>query len=153
MADPFSVATGALAVATAGIKVLADTLTTYINCVRKAEKQPQPIVDHVKLTSNVLANVGTPLKDEQVRQLYTAELLNSTSEALKGLQKSFEDLDDFVTRILKRGQDGRFSMSLASKLNFHFKQKELDFLQAHMERFKSSLDLMLGVYNLANAAR
>lgn len=42
MAEAFGVATGALAVASTGIK-LSETLYTYVNTFRKTEKQLQPV--------------------------------------------------------------------------------------------------------------
>ena len=152
MADPFSIASGALACATAGIK-LADTLKSYIDSVRKAQKQLKPIADHVRLTSGVLANVGALLKNDEVKQLCTADLLISTNDALKGCRRAFRDLEDFVSKLVKSEQNGKFALSVTAKLTFTFKQKELDVLQAHLERFKSSLDLVLGVLNLTSLAR
>lgn len=152
MADPFSIAAGALAVASAGIK-LSNTLKSYIDSVRKAERHLKPIADHVKLTSNVLASVGTLLHDEDVRQHYTDDLLTSTNQALEGCRKAFEDLEKFIAKLIKADENGKFGMSATVKLTINFKQKELDVLQAHLERFKSSLDLVLGVLNLASSAR
>lgn len=61
MADPFSIAAGAIGVAGAGVK-LAQTLYSYVESVRKAEWQLKPIADHVKLTSVVLGEMGALLK-------------------------------------------------------------------------------------------
>ena len=152
MADSFSIASEALAVATAGIK-LADTLNSYIDSVRKAQKHLKPIADHVRLTSGVLANVGSLMKNEEIKRLCTAELLTSTNDTLRGCRRAFRDLEKFVSKLMKAEENGKFSMSASTKLTFSFKQKELDVLQAHLERFKSSLDLVLGVLNLASSAK
>lgn len=41
----------------------------FIASIRKAEKQPNPIANHVKLTSIVLENVGNLLKKNEIRDL------------------------------------------------------------------------------------
>jgi hypothetical protein len=152
MAEPLSVAASAIQVAGAGLK-LAETLKTYIDSVRKAEKQLKPIADHVKLTSDVLTNVGSLLKNDEIRSLYTKELLASTNNALGGCRTAFEDLEKFISKMLKPNDVGKVSIQTTARFTFYFKQKELDILQAHLERFKSSLDLVLGVLNLASSAR
>ena len=150
--EPFSIATGALQVASAGIK-LAETLYTYIHSVRKAEKQLKPIADHVKLTLIVLENVGALLKKDQTRQLYTKDLLGSTQDTLSGYEGVFNDLDKFIHTLVKPDKPGSFSLSTSAKLAWSFRQRELDVLQAHLERFKSSLDLVLGVLNLVSSMK
>ena len=152
MAEPLGVAASAIQVAGAGLK-LAETLKIYIDSVRKAEKQLKPIADHVKLTSDVLTNVGSLLKNDEIRSLYTKELLASTNNALGGCRTAFEDLEKFISKMLKPNEGGKVSIQTTARFTFYFKQKELDVLQAHLERFKSSLDLVLGVLNLASSAK
>ena len=154
MAEPFGIAASAFQVAGAGI-ALANTLKAYTDSVRKAEKQLKPIADHIKLTADVLTNVGSLLKNDDIRSLYTQELLSSTSNALGGCRTAFEDLEKFISKLLKSNENtgGRISIQASAKFTLYFKQKELDVLQAHLERFKSSLDLVLGVLNLASSAR
>jgi hypothetical protein len=154
MAEPFGIAASAFQVAGAGI-ALANTLKAYTDSVRKAEKQLKPVADHVKLTADVLTNVGSLLKNDDIRDLYTAELLGSTSNALGGCRTAFEELEKFISKLLKpnEGTGGKITITTSARFTLYFKQKELDVLQAHLERFKSSLDLVLGVLNLAGSAR
>jgi hypothetical protein len=152
MAEPLSVAASAIQVAGAGLK-LAETLKSYADSVRKAEKQLKPVADHVKLTSDVLNNVGALLGMDEIRSLYTTDLLKSTNSALGGCRTAFEDLDRFVSKLIKPNEAGKVSIQTTARFTLYFKQKELDILQAHLERFKSSLDLVFGVLNLASTAR
>ncbi len=152
MAEPLGVAASAIQVAGAGLK-LAETLKTYIDSVRKAEKQLKPIADHVKLTSEVLTNVGSLLKNEEIRSLYTKELLASTNNALGGCRTAFQDLEKLISKMLKPNDVGKISIQTTARFTFYFKQRELDILQAHLERFKSSLDLVLSVLTLASSAK
>lgn len=150
MAEALGIAASAIQVAGAGLK-LADTLKAYTDSVRKAEKQLKPVADHVRLTSDVLTNVGFLLKNDEIRSLYTKDLLGSTDNALGGCRTAFENLDKFVTKLLNQNEVGK--VSVQAKFTLFFKQRELGLLQAHLERFKSSLDLVLGVLNLASSAR
>ena len=152
MAEPLGIASSAIQVAGAGLK-LAETLKMYIDSVRKAEKQLKPVADHVKLTSDVLNNVGALLEVDEIRNMYTKDLLRSTNNALGGCQRAFEDLDKFVSKIMKPNEAGKMSIQTTARFTLYFKQKELDILHAHLERFKSSLDLVFGVLNLANTVK
>lgn len=149
MADPLSIAASALAVAGAGGK-LAQTLYIFIESVRKSEKQLRPVADHVKLTSVVLDNVGTLLGDRNVRSLCKDSLLGTTNEALEGCRKAFDELRRYVEDLLKQDGNGKTKLSAFDKLTFlPFRQRELNELQANLERFKGALDLVLGVLNLS----
>ena len=152
MAEPFSIATGALQVAGAGLK-LSQTLYIYVESVRKAEKQLKPVADHVKLTSLVLETIGTLLKKGDIKQSFTDDLLGSTTEALNGCEQAFGDLDRLVCSLFKTDRDGKAVLTSTAKFTLGFRQKELDVLQAHLERFKSSLDLVLGVLNLVSSVK
>ena len=150
MADPFSIAGGCIALATTAIK-LAETLFEYTKSVREAGKLLRPVAEHVQLTSTVLNSIGSVIDGPEVKQIFTDALLQDTNKALAGCRRAFGDLDDFVRMKFKKDQKG--ALSTSSRLLFSIRQKELDVLQAHLERFKSSLDLILGVLNLAFAAK
>lgn len=149
MADPLSIAASALAVAGAGGK-LAQTLYMFIESMRKSEKELKPVADHVKLTSAVLDNIGSLLKDESVRRLCKDSLLMTTSNALKGCEKAFDDLRKYIDSLLKLDSNGKARLGTFDKLTFlPLRSRELDVLQANLERFKSALDLVLSVLSLS----
>ena len=68
-------------------------------------------------------------------------------------EKAFGELEEFIKTFLKLDKAGQIVVSTTMKLTWNFKQNELDILQASLERFKSSLDLILGVLNLASSAK
>ncbi|KAK5168407.1 uncharacterized protein LTR77_006977 [Saxophila tyrrhenica] len=127
MADPFSIAAGYIGLAATGAE-FATSLYEYAKSIREAEKMLKPIAAHTT-------------------RLYTTKLLESTKNALDGCKTAFDNLEKFVTASFVKNESGK--LSLASKAMFSFRQKELDVLQAHLERFKSSLNLILGVLHLA----
>ena len=57
MAEPFSIATGAIQVAGAGLQ-LAKTLHDYLSTVKNAHKHIKAIATEVRLTSSVLEHLG-----------------------------------------------------------------------------------------------
>lgn len=149
MADPLNIAASALAVAGAGGK-LAQTLYIFIESVRKSEKQLKPVADHIKLTSIVLDNIGSLMSEREVQSLCKDSLLDTTDDALQGCRKAFNDLRVFVDGFLKADGHGKARLAAFDKLTFlPFRQRELDVLQANLERFKSGLDLVLSVLTLS----
>lgn len=88
MAEPLSIAASAIQVAGAGLK-LAVTLKSYIDSVRKAEKQLRPVADHIILTSDILTERSTLLSNEDMRyNLYTA-FIGFNHGSLERMPKSF----------------------------------------------------------------
>lgn len=152
MADPLSIAASAIAVAAAGAK-LAETLYTFISDVRKADKHLRPIAQHVQLTSSILDQVGLLLRTEEIRSLCQAKLLLSTRSALNGCRRAFHDLDNYVQGLTRTKKDGSWGLNGWDRAIWNHRQKEIDVLQAHLERFKSSLDLVLGVLSLISSSR
>src|ERR1700753_642790 len=100
MAEPFSIASAALGVASAGFQ-LVQTLYLYINAFSKAEEQLRPVAEHVKLTSAVLQSVGRFLNEDEIRKIYTPDLLSSTHEALDGCDKAFKQVEKFITALFR----------------------------------------------------
>lgn len=152
MADPFSVAASAIAVAGAGAN-FAETLYQFIDNVRKADRHLRPIAQHVELTSSILENVGSLLRTEEVRSLCQASLLVSTQKALRGCRNAFRELEDYLKGLMKIKKDGSRGLGGWDRAVWSYRQKEIDVLQAHLEHFKSSLDLVLGVLNLISSSR
>ncbi len=144
-----------LSVASAAFEIahLAHNVYSYIQSVHKAERWFTPIAGHVKLTAVVLESVATILKDEDVRKECTPALVKSTDGALQGCRKAFEDLDVLVRKLCGPEKGGAVTLTLVAKTTMAFRQSELNMLQAHLERFKSSLDLVIGVLNLAMAMK
>lgn len=149
MADPLSIAASALAVAGAGGK-LAQTLYTFIESFRKGERELRPVADHIRLTSAVLDSIGSLLSEQDVRDLCKDQLLGTLNNASNGCKQAFDDLQKFVDGLLKPDANGKPKLGALDKLTFiPFRQRELDVLQANLERFKSALDLILSVLHLS----
>ena len=152
MADPLSIAAGAIAVAGAGFK-LADTIHSFVDNVRKAERHLRPIAQHVDLTSSILDTIGDLLGREKIRKLCHDRLLISIKSSMKGCWDAFRELEDYLNGLIKAKRDGSMGLTGWNKAFWSYRQKEIDVLQAHLERFKSSLDLVLHVLTLISITK
>ena len=73
MVDPFSIATGAIALAGTGIKT-AKALTNFIHTVRKAEGSLKPIIREIEVLSSVLTQISTILNNGEISKSCTSQL-------------------------------------------------------------------------------
>lgn len=153
MLDPFSVALGIVQVADAGFK-LANTIYLYGSQIRKAERQLLPIANYVKLTSTVLQQVASLLQDEELKELYKPALLEATKDALDSCEDAFSRLETYVQALVGNSHDGnRSAVPTKTKLVWPWKQKEIEGYQVHLERCKSSFDLLLSTLIFVSSSR
>lgn len=152
MADPFSIAAGAIAVAATGAE-LVDKLHSFVDRYRNADKYLRPIVHDVEVTSAVLDQVGAFLQTEDVRTLCQAKLLESTQNALKGCQTAFRELEAYIHGVVRVKKDGSRGVSPWDKVFWKDRQKDIKAKEARLERYKSSLDLVVGVLNLISSTK
>jgi hypothetical protein len=148
MAEPFSIATGAIQVACAGIE-LAKTLSDYLECVKSAHKHVKSIAVEVRLTSSVLKHLGTLLKDHENEKLCSQHIVIDAQAAFEGCESAFREIDETFKPLVKRQADGTPSVSAAGKWAWPFKKGKLETLQANLERLKTTLLLMLSVITYA----
>lgn len=148
MAEPFSIATGALQVAGAGIS-LAKTLYEYLESVKSAHKHVKAIAVEVRLTSSVLEHLGTLLKDNEEEKLCSQNVVSDAKSAFNGCEDAFREIDNTFKVLVKPQADGTKSVSVAGRLSWPFKKGKLETLQANLERLKTTLLLMLSVLSYA----
>lgn len=152
MPDPLSIALGVVQVAETGFK-LADTIYKYTNSVRKAERQFRPVADYVKLTCTVLEQIASHLQDEDLTSLYKPALLVSAQDAIQGCERAFESLNAYLRTLKKDGSGDAAVISAKAKMAWPWKQKELDNHQVHLERYKSTFDLLLSALTFVSSSR
>lgn len=95
MADPLSIAACAIAVAGAGFK-LADTIHSFVDKVRTAERHLRPIAQHVDLTSSILDTIRDLLGHEKIQKLCHNRLLVSIKSSMKGCRDAFRELYHYL---------------------------------------------------------
>lgn len=147
MADPFSIAASALAVASAGAK-LAKILYGVVESARKSEEYLKPVADQVKLTADILVNVNLLLNEADVRALCRATLLSTIHDALVGCEKAFSNVSAFIEGLTKTDDRGAQKLKTFTRLTLiPLRSRELNLLLVNLDRFKSSLELVLAVLN------
>jgi hypothetical protein len=148
MAEPFSIATGALQVAGAGVQ-LAKTLYEFIECVKSAHKHVKAIAVEVGLTSSVLEHLGTLLKEHHGEGLCSPVIVTDARAAFKGCEDAFREIDDAFKPLMRSLPNGEKSISISGRWAWPFRKGKLETLQANLERLKTTLLLMLSVVSYA----
>jgi hypothetical protein len=148
MAEPFSIATGALQVASAGI-ALAKTLHDYLESVKSAHKHIKAIAIEVGLTSSVLEHLGKLLEEHETEKLCSKNIVTDAKAAFSGCEDAFREVDEAIKVLVKPPTNGTKNVSLSASLFWPFKKGKLEALQANLERLKTTLLLMLSVLGYA----
>jgi hypothetical protein len=151
MAEPFSIATGAIALAGTGITI-AKALKAYINTVRKAEMRLRPVVRDVEVMSGVLTQIGTALENKAIRRGCTAHFFRIVKGALESCDENFQTLKGFNSGLMQIDGD-EIRMTVSAKLSLYFKQQELDTLRDLMGESKASLNLVIGTLQIVITMR
>lgn len=151
MADPFSIASGAIALAGTGITI-AKVLKEYIDAVRKAQKKLRPVVRDVELMSGVLTQIGTTLENIEVRKLCTTQFFGIAKGALESCEDNFHSLKIFNSGLVQI-DGGQIKMTITQKLTLYFIQQELDTLRGNMGESKASLNLVIGTLQVVITMR
>jgi hypothetical protein len=151
MADPLSIATGAIALAGTGITI-AKALKSYINTVRKAEMRLRPVVRDVEVMSGVLTQIGTALENKAIRRGCTAHFFGIVKGALESCDENFQTLKGFNSGLTQIDGD-EIRMTVSAKLSLYFKQQELDTLRDLMGESKASLNLVIGTLQIVITMR
>ena len=148
MAEPFSIATGAIQVAGAGLQ-LTKSLYEYVDTVKGANKQFKAIAVEVRLTSSVLEHLGELLQDHAGQSVCAQSILVDAKATLRGCENAFHEVDDTFKRFVNSQVAGSRGSSVAGRLSWPFKKGRLEALQANLERLKTTLLLMLSVLGYA----
>ncbi|KAK5173453.1 uncharacterized protein LTR77_002134 [Saxophila tyrrhenica] len=148
MAEPFSLATGAIQVAGAGLQ-LAKTLYEFIDTVKTAHKHINTIAVEVKLTSSVLQHLGTLLKDHESEKLCSAAIVADAGSAFKGCGDAFREIDEAFRPMIRQASSRATGLSISALWAWPLKKGKLETLQANLERLKTTLLLMLSVVSYA----
>ena len=147
MAEVLGIAAAAIGLANTGL-TLARFLKSYSNSVRTVDKQMTSVASQVQITSTTLENLGSLFKDDKFQGIYSEKVLEDTKDAINGCREAFNGLQGFVSSLMKLDGSGKAHFSTATRFTFYFREKELDTWQARLERFETSLVLILEVLNL-----
>lgn len=129
MADPFSIAAGALQAADVGLK-LYQSLYTWIKDFKNAEKSVKRVANEVKATSWALQQLGTLLAQDEAIRRTKPSAIDEACFALIHCNEAFAEIESFLP------VTGR---SIAMRLKWVAKRPKIDTVLANFERLKTSL--------------
>ncbi|KAI7552869.1 hypothetical protein KC331_g1600 [Hortaea werneckii] len=149
MAEPFSIATGALQVAGAGFQVVK-TLAAYIQAANGFDKSVAAIQLEVKVTSSTLESLSALLNDHEAERICSTKIIGDAKGVFKGCFAAFDEVDQVFRNDVKTGNDGKKpSLSAGARLKWPLRKGKVETLQANLERLKTTLLLMLSVLSFA----
>ena len=145
-------------VAGAGLK-LSITLYTFSETVATASWEIKHIARDVSLTSAVLEELGSNLKQDEQAMLYSISAVKTASDVVAECEIVFTEIDAILAKTMeatmrrwpKKG--GRLTLSALDRLKWPFLQPKMELLRGNLERLKSTLVLMLNVLTYARDLR
>ncbi len=145
--EPFSIATGVLQVAGAGVQ-LAKGLHACATGFRDADKDLKAIATEVQLTSSALESLGYEL--EKQKDICSARLRQDVQGVLKCCQQCFDDIIDLLRACLGPDFGQSNSLSLSARAKWVFSKKgKMQALNASLSQQKITLTLMLEIVGVA----
>lgn len=142
------VASGIIGVASIGIK-LSTTLYTFANSVASADKDMKDIAGDVALTSNVLNNVGSFLKDPKTIAIASETAITDAISILDRCKDAFGEIQTIVDQKGKNSETGMKKSTTRAKFMWPLKSSRVELLKRRLESLKSSLMLLLQVLSFA----
>jgi hypothetical protein len=120
---------------------LSKTLYQYADSVSGAENRVKNIAKEVELTSFVIEELGHIFKQEQTPTLLSKNAIKTADEALRECSSVFTELDAALKKT-KKNALGRFK--------FPFRETKIELLRSHIDKLKSTLQLLLQVLTHAH---
>jgi flagellin-specific chaperone FliS len=127
-------------VAGAGLK-LSQTLYQYADSVASADRRIKDIAKEVELTSFVIDELGSIFKADDTSALLSKTALKTADETVKECANVFEELE----KGLKKSAKGKMGKWLLP-----FKESKMETLRAHVDKLKSTLQLLMQVLTHAH---
>lgn len=127
-------------VAGAGLK-LSQTLYQYAETVASADRRIKDIAKEVQLTSFVIDELGHVFKQDQTSALLSKNALKTADETVRECSSVFTELDAALKKTKKNP---------LGKLMLPFRESKIDLLRSHIDKLKSTLQLLMQVLTHAH---
>jgi hypothetical protein len=128
-------------VAGAGLK-LSQTLYQYGESVSSADRRIKDIAKEVQLTSFVIRELGDIFESDQSSALLSANAIKTAGETIDECSTVFTELDAVISKTKKSTTFGKFK--------FPFREPKIELLRSHIDKLKSTLQLLLQVLSHAH---
>lgn len=157
--EVLAIAASVLQIADLGAR-LSVKLFTVSRSVKGAERAIQSVSQEIAVTSTVLGQLGNELKKDEQGELYSTEAISTTNGIIDGCRGVFEELERALGGKNGSGDEGKDEgggsttfADLKKRLRFTFMESQIDGLRSKLERFKSSLLVMLNLLIFAGQIR
>lgn len=127
-------------VAGAGLK-LSQTLYQYAEGVATADRRIKDIAKEIELTSFVIDELGTIFKQDETSAVLKQDAVRSANETMKECSNVFAEIDATLKKS-KKGKMGRLMLP--------FRDNKIELLRSHIDKLKSTLQLLMQVIMLAH---
>jgi hypothetical protein len=127
-------------VAGAGLK-LSQTLYQYADSVASADRRIKDIAKEIKLTSLVIDELGDIFKADNTSTLLSKNALKTADETVRECSTVFSELDAALKKSAK---------AKMGKWLLPFKESKIELLRAHVDKLKSTLQLLMQVLTHAH---
>lgn len=135
MAEVVGLVASVIQVAGAGLK-LSQTLYQYADGVATADRRIRDIAKDVKLTSLVIDELGNVFKQDETARLISRSAVTTAEETMKECSTVFSEIDTMLAKS-RKGTMGRLMLP--------FRDKKIELLRSHIDKLKSTLQLLMQV--------
>jgi hypothetical protein len=127
-------------VAGAGLK-LSQTLYQYADTVANADRRIKDIAKEVQLTSFVIDELGHIFNQDQSSTILSENAIKTADETVKECSTVFQELDAALKKTKK---------NTLGRLMLPFRESKIDLLRNHIDKLKSTLQLLMQVLTHAH---
>ncbi|KAF1946191.1 hypothetical protein EJ02DRAFT_313896, partial [Clathrospora elynae] len=140
MAEAIGLIASVIQVAGTGLK-LSQTLYQYADGVATADRRIKDIAKEIELTSFVIDELGSIFKQEETSILISKNAVKTANETMKECSNVFAEIDATLKKS-KKGKMGRLMLP--------FRDNKIELLRNHINKLKSTLQLLMQVLTHAH---
>ncbi|CBX92235.1 hypothetical protein IAQ61_000414 [Plenodomus lingam] len=135
MAEVLGLVASVIQVAGAGLK-LSQTLYQYADGVATADRRIKDIAKEVQLTSLVIDELGNVFRRDETVRLISKTAVTTAEETMKECSAVFAEIETTLAKS-KKGRMGKWTLP--------FRDNKIELLRSHIEKLKSTLQLLMQV--------
>ncbi|USP76649.1 uncharacterized protein yc1106_03923 [Curvularia clavata] len=135
MAEAIGLVASVVQLAGAGLK-LSQALYQYADGVANADRRIKDVAKEIKLTSYVIEELGNVFKQDDTLSLISKSAVATANETLKECSVLFGEIETTLNKS-KKGKMGRLMLP--------FRENKMELLRNHIDKLKSTLQLLMQV--------
>ncbi|EMD68372.1 hypothetical protein COCSADRAFT_108816 [Bipolaris sorokiniana ND90Pr] len=135
MAEAIGLVASVLQLAGTGLK-LSQALYQYADSVATADRRIKDVAKEIKLTSFVIEELGGIFKQDDTLSLISKSAIATANETLDECSRMFGEIEATLNKS-KKGKIGRLILP--------FREPKIELLRSHIDKLKSTLQLLMQV--------